>query len=1026
MFKKLCLVLLLIPVIAFAQSSGKIAGVVVDKSTGEPLPGVNVILEGTTLGSSTDIDGYYVMLGVPVSMYSIRANYIGYKDVLVQGIRVSASITTELNFDMEPTTLELGEAIVITAERPLVEKNVTQSISLVTSQEIEALPVRGFNALVQLQNSVVVQDGNVHIRGGRLEETGYYLDGASTTNILTNRNASYVIQEAIEEFQVLAGGYTAQFGGANSGIIRTELKTGGSDYHFSVDGQTDKFVTQENKFLGTYSYQHHILVGTVSGPIGSKKIRFFLAAENTYMGDDQMRFSKGYTIEGVPDIAANRPNDTLLTVWYPDGYTPQNKTNRWSVNGSLLFDYNPVKVRFSGTYATNDNTYPGTAHNNGPFETAHMNMYNNRLITDVTTSLLLNGKATYIVSPTSYADLTFSYFNYEYDREDDYFGNDWQSWFDSTKVSNHTGGSVTFRDSWREQYSYNMLGFLMQRDGHPTNRYTHQQQNYLGGALNWVSQMGRHHEVRAGVDARSYTVRSFAITPDVMLFTADPAYSSARPDYPTTYGSVAGVPNNTWVLQGNVATYGYDIYGNSISSDVDYGEGVYADAPRKPLFFSVYLQDKIEFNDLIINAGLRLDYFDSDDQTLRDPADPRIDANSGLVLKSEWVDLDPFTQVSPRLGFSFPISERTVFYSQYGKFIQMPSLNQVYFGGWTMSRQIRGGFYYINPIGFGLEPEKTTSYEIGFRQQLSQYAALDIAGFYKNIRGQIQVDKQTVLPTAQVQDYERFVNGDFATTKGLEFRLTLRRTSRIQSQINYTLTNAKGTGSNNTAYHGAVYRDTDRPTIIQPLDYSQTHTGAIVLDYRFAKNDGGAILERLGANFLFTFSSGHPFTKVFAPAGGQVDPYVAGVDYIRDTRSRTALEPLGSSRTPWVSNLDFRLDKTFTVLKNLDITLYARVLNLLNSRSVINVYGLTGSATDDGFLSDPARYQPVVDGLQLVAGEQYGINNAGEIYTSMYQAINLENGGAHAAHIGRRQGEAYGNELWGNPRQIFLGIKFSY
>ena len=255
----------------------------------------------------------------------------------------------------------------------------------------------------------------------------------------------------------------------------------------------------------------------------------------------------------------------------------------------------------------------------------------------------------------------------------------------------------------------------------------------------------------------------------------------------------------------------------------------------------------------------------------------------------------------------------------------------------------------------------------------------DIAGFYKNVKGQIQVDKQTVLPTSQVQDYERYVNGDFATTKGLEFRLTLRRTSRIQSQINYTLTNAKGTGSNNTAYHGAVYRDTERPTIIQPLDYSQTHTGAIVLDYRFAKNDGGAILERLGANFLFTFSSGHPFTKVFAPAGGQVDPYVAGVDYIRDTRSRTALEPLGSSRTPWVSNLDFRLDKTFTVLKNLDITLYARVLNLLNSRSVINVYGLTGSATDDGFLSDPARYQPVVDGLQLVAGEQYGINNAGEI-----------------------------------------------
>src|SRR4030042_5334235 len=195
MFKKLFVVVMLIPIIAFAQSSGKIAGVVIDKSTGEPLPGVNVILEGTTLGSSTDIDGYFVILNIPVTLYSVRANYIGYKDVVVENLRVSAGITTEINFQLEPTTLELEEAIVITAERPLVEKNVTQSISLVTSKDIESIPVRGFNNLLQLQNSVIVQDGNVHIRGGRTEETGYYVDGASTTNVLDNTSAIYVIQE---------------------------------------------------------------------------------------------------------------------------------------------------------------------------------------------------------------------------------------------------------------------------------------------------------------------------------------------------------------------------------------------------------------------------------------------------------------------------------------------------------------------------------------------------------------------------------------------------------------------------------------------------------------------------------------------------------------------------------------------------------------------------------------------------------------------------------------------------------------
>jgi hypothetical protein len=1014
MFKKLCLVLLLIPVIAFAQSSGKIAGVIVDKSTGEPLPGVNVILEGTAMGSSTDLDGYYVILNVPVSTFNIRANYIGYKDVVVEGIRVSAGITTELNFDMEPTTLELEEDIIIIAERPLVEKHVTQSISLVTSQELETIPVRGFNNLIQLQNSVVVQDGNVHIRGGRSEETGYYIDGASATNILNNTQAIYVIQESIEEFQVLAGGYTAEFGGANSGIIRTELKTGGSDYHFSIDAQTDKLAKQGETFLGTYSYQHHNIVGTISGPLASKKIRFFLAGENNYRGDYQQRFSEGYEFPGIPDLDTDRPNDSLFTVWYPDGFTPQSKDNRYSVNGSLLFDYSPVKFRLSGSWSTRRRDFSGSYQNDVPW----LNILNNRLMYEDRDSYLLNAKITHILNPTTYYEVNLNYYGYEEERKDSYFGNDWAKWYDSTAVYQHTGGDVVYRDAWRPQYDLNLLGFTFRRDGDPNNYYRHSEHNYLGGALNFVSQIGRYHEVKAGLEARQYTVRYFDIQPQVMLYAADPTYSEARADYPKTYGNMEGVPPIIWCNNGAVGAYGYDIYGNEISGDIDYDDGTYIDGPKKPLFFSAYLQDKIEWNDLIINAGLRLDYFDSDDKTLRDPVDPKVDINTNLILRTEWLDVDPYVQVSPRLGLSFPVTDRTVFYSQYGKFIQLGQLNQIYFPNWDLSRQLRGGFYYINPIGFGLDPIRTTSYEIGFRQQISSVAAIDIAGFYKNVKGQIQVDKTSVLPTADVMDYERFVNQDFATTKGLELRLTLRRTERVQAQVNYTMTNAKGTGSNNTAYHGAVYNGTQTPTIVQPLDFSQTHTGSVVFDYRFAKNDGGPILERLGANLLFIFSSGHPFTTVYTPPGGQVDPYNAGTDYMFDTRNREAVEPLGASRTPWNFNVDLRIDKTVTLLSKLDVTLYARVLNLFNTKNVINVFQFTGSAYDDGYIYNPIRSGPVASGLENAARVQYDITGAGETYKKMYKVINIDNGGAYQDQLGL--------ELFGTPRQIFLGIKLNY
>jgi len=735
----------------------------------------------------------------------------------------------------------------------------------------------------------------------------------------------------------------------------------------------------------------------LSGPLLNKKIRFFLAGENNYQGDDEVRFSKGYVFPNLVDQNPNNVEKDTLTIWYPDGYTPHNTTNRYALNGSILFDYQPLRFRITGTFNNRRSFLDGA-----PW----LNILNNRQVYDDLKTFLVTGKLTHVLSPKTFYDLNLSIFSYDLERGDDYFGNDWKKWYDSTAVAAATNGEVIYRDRNRPKYNYLVFGFPFSRDGSPSNFYRKLKQSYIAGALKFTSQIGRHHELKIGVEARRYTVRYFDIRPSVMIFAQDTAYAASRGDYPKTYGSIDAIPPKVWVDNGGVDAYGYDIYGNEISGDKEYTGGVYVEGPKHPMFGALYIQDKIEFNDLIINAGLRLDYFDTDDKQLRDPTDPLVDKTSSLIPKSEWVKVDPFTQLSPRLGFSFPVSERTVFYLQYGKFIQMPQLNQIYFSTFRMSRQIvQGGFYYINPIGFGLEPIRTTSYEIGFRQQLSRVAAIDITGFYRNVKGQVQVTQIRAAAGATIGSYEKFINGDFATTKGLEFRITMRRVNRLQAQINYTLTDAEGTGSTNTAYHAAINRGTPKPTVISPLDYSQTHRGTIMLDYRFGKNDGGPLLERLGANLLFTFSSGHPYTLVFAPPGGQVDPYSAGVDYMFDTRSRQALEPLNSSTTPWIFNVDLRLDKTFTLFGNLDATVYMRITNLFNTKNVINVYEKTGSATDDGYINDPAY-----------SGSN--IARFGQTYVDMYRAINIENGGAYRSQLGR--------ELFGQPRQIFFGIKFNY
>jgi outer membrane receptor protein involved in Fe transport len=996
MFKKVLVILLMaaaFPTFVLAQSSGKLLGVATDKQTGEPLPGVNVILEGTTTGSATDIDGYYVVLNVPVGVYTIRASYIGYKDYLIENVRVSAGLTTEINFALEPTTLELEEAVVVTAERPLVEKNVTSSVTILTAEDLQAMPVRSFNSLVATSPSVVVQDNNIYIRGGRLEEVGYYLDGASASNPLNNTQAVYVIKEAIEEFQVLAGGYTAEFGGANSGIIRSELKTGSSDYHISADLQTDKLASEGEKFLGTYTYRDHVIVGTLSGPLvpGYRKARIFLAYENNFEGDSQKRFSEGYDFKNVVDSRDPTMLDTIAEIKYPNGFTPNQERDRHALNGTLLFDMSPLKLRASGAFLSDKQQVD---------DQPMLRVLNDRQLTDENKNALFTLKATYVLSPKSLVEASVNYFNSTLERKDDYFGNNWELWYDSAAVAQHTGGEVTYRDAYSPELNYLFYGFSFERPGSPpavgTARdfYRIEKNKYIGGNLSFVSQMGRHHEVKVGADIRRHEIRHFDVQPSAI-------------EQKANYGTnLTDIPEAVMGAQGRVNAYGYDNYGREISSDVAIGDSIFHFGPKKPLFMAFYAQDKIEYNDLIINAGLRFDYYDMKDQTLRDPEHIGDVAHptTGYIPFSAWKKVDPYQQVSPRLGFSFPVSEKTVFYAQYGKFIQMPELNDLYFGSADYRDQLyTGGNFFLAPVGGGLKPIRSTSYEIGFRQQLSTVAAFDIAGFYKNIEGQTTV----VRIKGDIGSYNIITNGDFATTQGLELRLTLRRTNRLQTQVNYTLSDAEGTGSNETSYLSAVEQSSYPPKTINPLDFSQAHVGSIVLDYRFGKNDGGPILQELGANFLLSFNSGHPFTRVNIGGLGQVSPYTAGTDYMLDSRSRLAAEPVGNSTTPWNFNVDLQLDKTFRIMNKLGANVYMRVTNLFNSQNVINVYQITGNSYDDGFISNPELSASFVNAA-----------NRGKEYVALYDAINAKNGQAYWDQLGL--------QLWGHPRQIFFGIKLTY
>jgi len=238
----------------FAVTTGKITGIVKDAADGEPLAGINVLLQNTMLGAATDEDGRYFILNVPVGTYSIRATAIGYKAMTVNGVFVTIDHTTTINVDMESTVLE-GEEITVTAERKLIQLDNTATKTFISGADITSVPSGSFTDLVSLEAGAV--GGNV--RGGRASGTIYYIDGVSLRNPFTgyagqttgfsagpNTDVSLNVdlpEFAFDEVEMLTGGYSPEFGNAQDAVINIATLEGRSKHTGRLR------ITDEGSFL---------------------------------------------------------------------------------------------------------------------------------------------------------------------------------------------------------------------------------------------------------------------------------------------------------------------------------------------------------------------------------------------------------------------------------------------------------------------------------------------------------------------------------------------------------------------------------------------------------------------------------------------------------------------------------------------------------------------------------------------------------------------------------------------------------
>ena len=305
-------ILICLPSLLFAGTTGKLTGTITDASTKEPLFGANIIITGTSLGAATDIDGNYVILNIEPGVYTVRISMIGYKSVNVEDVRIVVDRTTDISLSLYSTSLELGE-VVISAETPMVQKDLTSSIAVMTRDEIEELPVSDFSELLQLQAGVVGSGNNLHIRGGRSNEVAFLVDGMYVQDPLLGGLATALSNDAIQEMSLLSGTFNAEYGNSLSGVVNIVTREGSDHLTGRVEMRSSEFGIER------YTDLHELRInGNLSGPLFTNDLRFFIAAERNKQGsylpfgyDRNLSLFGKLTYTGIPNLKitlSNRSN----------------------------------------------------------------------------------------------------------------------------------------------------------------------------------------------------------------------------------------------------------------------------------------------------------------------------------------------------------------------------------------------------------------------------------------------------------------------------------------------------------------------------------------------------------------------------------------------------------------------------------------------------------------------------------------------------------------------------------------------
>jgi len=867
----------------YAGETGKISGVVKDSQTEEPLPGVNVIVQGTPYGASTNIEGRFVILNVPPGNFTVVASLVGYKKFTINDLPVSVDFTTPLDIVLEEGSVEL-DAVIVQAERtPLIRQDLTNPVANISQEKIEGLPVTEISQVIGLQGGIVVDDdGSLHIRGGLGNEVAYTINGMNVNNPFGNSRAVGVATNAVEEVSVSSGTFNAEYGSALSGVVNYVTRQGGPRWSGNVRFFTGDYMSSDTKLwfnMGGYditnTYRTEVSLG---GPIFSEDLTFFgsgvynwdrgwLYGERLYMPEDSYLSREGFPTGDPRQGSSSDPyyfaplsRDTSDLVGGPSGdgaVVPLNPYKSYNIQGNLAWRIFP-QLRVKGEFITD------AWENRGGSALEHRYMPDGRAarngesyFSSVDVTHTVSERMFYTIKGSYYVDI-FKHRMFEEPTDPGYIPSFYLRYIPNTAYL--TGGNDPERE-YQKTRTWAVKGDL-------------------------VAQVGDIHEIKGGFDLRLNTVEYEYY---VLQF-KDPNDPGAEPSF-------------TNAFRGNV----FQPYIPTV-------EGGYTHYSYDPIQMGVYIQDKIElFTSIILNLGFRYDYFDPKSQ-YNPNVSQELSSQDTIFVKDGLQDAKPKHMPQPRLSISFPITDQGSIRFSYGHFYQIGSLASLY-----ANPNYRAPFgttpYFGNA---NVEPQRSIQYELGLQQGLAENLKIDVTAFYKDVKNYIF--SQRVITARGDLQYNVLTNLSYANARGVIVSLLMRRPvgGIFSGSLDYTFQVAEG---NRTLPTEEVFFNEQQnrvnQTFLVPQGFDRSHTLTSTVSLSQPSDWNVSLIAWL--------RTGTPYTPQF-PAN------IVPITFEQN-----------SDRQPFQWMVDLKMEKWFPI-GEVDFSIFLQVDNLFDIQNELYVYANSGRA----------------------------------------------------------------------------------